>query len=231
MKITFLWTKWAIDIQTPAHRYHSSLLIEHKNTRILIDHGELHQKKIKQIKPDAVLITHAHIDHYIRLTDDEKTNIPVYLTQKSYDYGKFTPSNPVIIQPWKSFVIKDVKVLPYSVIHSIKCPALGFKIFFEKKTLIYNPDLIDIVEKEKILKDVDYYIGDGACVTANLVRRIGDTLIGHTKVPTQINWCKKFNVPHVIITHFGKETIRKEQELKKEYPDVVFAYDGMTLKI
>ncbi|MBE0479204.1 hypothetical protein IBX65_08860, partial [Candidatus Aerophobetes bacterium] len=98
-------------------------------------------------------------------------------------------------------------------------------------TIVYNPDLVDIIDKDNILQAVDVYIGDGSSITANLVRRKDDTIFGHTRITTQINWCKKHKINKVIFTHLGKETIEKETEFAKEYPDIVLALDGMELAL
>lgn len=231
MKLTFLWTKGEIEEKWPKHRYHASLLIEHRNQRLLIDYGELHKKTLKEINPNAVLITHAHPDHYIWTIKDEKTDIPIYATQETFTYGRYKPGNWKMISPGRGFTIWKISILPYQVIHAIRCPAIGFKITIGSKTFIYNPDLIDIIGKEKILKGIDRYIGDGSCVTANLVRKRWEQLFGHTRIPTQIHRCEKKGIRHMIFTHLGKESIRKESLLKEDHPEVIIAYDGMSMEI
>ena len=122
--------------------------------------------------------------------------------------------------------------MPYPVVHSIRCPAVGFKIKVpEGKVLIYNPDLVDIVNKDEILQGVDYYIGDGSAIKSNLVRRKDDKLFGHTRVTTQINWCKDRGIKNIIFTHLGKETLEKEEEFTQEHREALVAWDGMELEI
>jgi len=231
MKLKFLGTKGEIEEYSQKHKYHSSLLIEYKNFKLLIDYGELHRYSLEKIKPDALLITHAHPDHYIWTIKDVKTKIPVYSTKETLNYGKFKPENYKTIKPGKKFKIDKFKILPYKVLHSIKCPTIGFKISVDKKTLIYNPDLVDIINKNKILKKVDYYIGDGSSIKANLVRKKNNKIFGHARIITQMNWCKKYNVKNIIFTHLGKETIKKEKQFKKQHPEIIFAYDGMKIYV
>jgi ribonuclease BN (tRNA processing enzyme) len=229
--LVFLGTKGEIEESTPEHKYHSSLLITSNGAKLLIDCGELRKYSLDEIRPDAILITHAHPDHYVWLNEDIKTDIPVYLTQETLDYGKFSPSNARQIEPGKEFETGPFKCFAYRVIHSIRCPAVGYKISITGRTLIYNSDLVDIVDKEKVLEGVDYYIGDGSAIRANLVRRRGDHLFGHTRILTQIHWCQKHNINHIIFTHLGKETIEREEEFRAEHPEAVLAYDGMELMI
>jgi hypothetical protein len=129
------------------------------------------------------------------------------------------------------FKVGKVACMAYRVIHSIRCPAVGWKLVFEGKTLIYNSDLVDIEQKDSVLEDVDYYVGDGSAVRANLVRRRGDVLFGHTRIITQVHWCQKFGINHIIFTHLGKETLREEANFKADHPGVIFAFDGLELEI
>ncbi len=228
--IKFLGTKGEIEESSRRHRYNSSLLVASGGFRLLIDHGLVHKQALDEIKPHAVLITHAHPDHYIWLKEDIRTDIPVYLTKESLEYGKFRPGNYTIIEPGRPFRTGPFGVLPYRVIHSIRCPAVGFRIKTpEGKTLVYNPDLVDIVNKEEILKGVDYYIGDGSAVRANLVRKRGPWIFGHTRIVTQINWCRAMGIRNTIFTHIGRETMKKEAEFRREHPEAALAYDGMEI--
>lgn len=230
-KLVFLGTKGKIEESSRNHQYHSSLLLASRKFKLLIDYGLVHQYTLEEIKPDTVLITHAHPDHYIWLEKEVKTEIPVYLTRETFDYGQFKPGNYKIIQPNKKIKTGPFEILPYRVLHSIRCPAVGLKIKTpEDKTFAYNPDVVDIVGKDRILEGIDWYIGDGSSIKMSLVRRKGDKIFGHTRITTQINWCKKYSIKTIIFTHVGKETMEKEEEFKKEYPEVLLAYDGMELK-
>lgn len=230
-KLIFLGTKGEIEESSKKHKYQSSLLLIKNKFRLLIDYGVLHKYDLKKLKPDVILITHAHPDHYLWTKKELKTDIQIYTTKETLNYGKFKPQNYNIIKPGNQFKIGPFRILPYKVLHSIKCPAVGFKIFFNKKTLIYNPDLVDIVNKDKILKRTNYYIGDGSSINANLVRRKDTKLFGHARIITQMNWCKKAKIKNIIFIHLGKESIQKEKQFKKQNPDIIFAYDGMKMEI
>ena len=230
-KLVFLGTKGEIEEFTEKHKYHSSLLIISNEVRLLIDYGMLRKYSLDEIKPDTIIITHAHPDHYAWLNEDIITDIPVYLTEETLDYGKFLPKNAKIVKPGEEFEVKSFKCVPYRVIHSLRCPTVGYKIELPQQTLIYNPDLVDIVDKENVLEGADYYIGDGSSIRANLVRRKGDKIFGHTRIITQINWCQRHSISNIIFTHLGKETIEQEKEFREEHPEAVLAYDGMELMI
>lgn len=231
IKLIFLGTKGEIEEYSKKHKYQSSLLLIKNKFRLLIDFGVLHKYPLEKIKPNAIIITHAHPDHYLWTKKNLETKIPIYLTKETFNYGKFKPKNYKIIKPNKKFKLGPFSILPYKVLHSIRCPAIGFKISVEKKTLIYNPDLVDIINKNKILKNIDYYIGDGSSIQANLVRKKENKIFGHARITTQINWCKKAEIKNIIFTHLGKESIKKEKEFLKKNPEIIFAYDGYQFQI
>ncbi len=231
IKLTFLGTRGEIEESSKKHKYHSSTLFEYKKFRLLIDYGTLQKNKLQKIKPNAILITHAHPDHYIWTKEDNKTKVKIYLTKETLDYGKFKPDNYKIVKLNKKFKLGPFTIFPYRVLHSIRCPAIGFKIFADRKKIIYTGDVVNIKNKDKILKSTNYYIGDGSCIRANLVRKKGNKIFGHARITTQIYWCKKAKIKNIIFTHLGKETIRDEKKFKKEHPNIILAYDGMEMKI
>lgn len=230
-RLVFPGTKANVEEESEQHRYNASLLIKGGNKKVLIDYGLRHPEALDRLSPDAVLITHAHPDHYIWTVKDLKSDIPVYATKETLEYAKYKPDNYKVVRPGTGFYLGSFSITAYRVIHSILCPAVGYKIVTpEGKKVAYNPDLMDIEEKESVLRDLDYYIGDGSSIQANLVRRKGDQLYGHARITTQINWFENSHT-RLIFTHLGKETMRREEELKSKYPDITLAYDGMEVKI
>ncbi len=226
-RLTFLGTKGEIEEFTERHMYHSSLLVESGTFKIVVDYGKLRKYGLDELCPDAVLITHAHPDHYAWLYEDLAAEMPVYLTQESLECGKFRPGRAITIEPGVEFRLGPLQVLPYRVLHSTRCPAVGYKIGTEGKSFVYNPDLVDILDKDSILPGTDLYIGDGSSIKANLVRRHAGTVIGHARIATQLNWCRRSGVSRVIFTHLGKETISLEARFVEDHPEVVLAYDGL----
>lgn len=242
MIIEFPGTRGEIEETSSIHRYHSSLIISYKNTSLLIDLGVKHNPRLSDRfeKIDFLLITHAHPDHYIWTVENrENIKIPVYLTGEAFNYGKYKPSNYTIIENNKVFRPGDFIVTAYRVIHSLRCPAVAFKITGDK-TIIYAPDIVDFYEdKGKILNNTDVLIADGSSLNINMVRRRDDKIFGHTRVKTIIGWCKKYGINQLIITHCGKQIVtmdeNKLREKIEEYSDnkvdVRIAYDGRKLKL
>jgi len=236
MRLKFLGTRGEVEESSKKHKYHSSLLVTYKGFKLLIDHG-LISKSLKTIKPDAILITHAHPDHFKWLKKDEEYKGKIYVTRDTKKASKFKKNFELIkINKW--FKVGPFKILGYRVIHSLIAPAIGFKIKSDK-TFVYNSDLIDIKRKSSVLRDIDFYVGDGSTVTANLVRRSKtqpSKIFGHTRIQTQINWCKKYEIKNAIFTHFGKEPIRLGdkkllKKLKTDNVDVKIAHDNMSIRL
>ncbi len=234
MKIKFLGTKGEIEEQTSKHKYHSSLLLISKNFKLLIDHG-LKSLALKKIKPDAILITHAHPDHFIWLKKDEEYEKKIYVTKETLEKSRFK-KNFELMKRNKWFSLGPFKILAYPVVHSINFPAVGFKIK-NKKAIIYNPDVV-MIKKKSVLKNADLYIGDGSSIKTNLVRKKGNQFFGHARVTTQISWCQKYKIKNIIFTHLGKEALRfgdkkLEKWLNEKNPEmnIKIARDGMELKI
>ena len=231
MRLTFLGTKGEIEESSPNHQIHSSMVITSGESRLLIDYGKLRRYKLDEIRPDALLITHAHPDHYAWTNENVETPITVWMTRETLEYGKYHPKKTRIFQPGRLHRTGPFRWTGYRVIHSIRCPAVGYRVTVEGKTFIYNPDLVAIIDKERILKGVDYYIGDGSAIRANLVRRHDDQLFGHTRIITQVNWCRDAGIKNILFTHLGKETIEKEAEFTADHPELLLASDGMEIQI
>lgn len=230
MKLTFLGTKGEIEESSAVHQFHSSMLITAEDFRLLIDYGKLRRYSLEEIRPDALLITHAHPDHYVWTTENVETKVPVWTTTETLEYGKYRPSKVKVFQPGHSHRLGPFTWMGYRVVHSLRCPAVGFKITAQGKTIVYNPDLVAIVDPKKVLRNVDYYIGDGSAIRANLVRRRDDQLFGHTRMTTQARWCYDAGITNIIFTHLGKETISKEAEFAREHSELLLVYDGMELE-
>ncbi len=242
MIIDFPGTKGEIEESSSAHQYHSSIIIKYKDTRMLIDFGTNYNPLLIDSINDFnfILITHAHPDHYIWTKQEENMiKIPVYLTNVTLDYGKYKPLKHRIIVSNKTYNFKDLEVTAYDVIHSLRCPTVGYKIRGDK-TIVYAPDILDF-EKDKgiVFKGISTLITDGSSLNINMARRREEKLFGHTRINTVIGWCKKYNIGHLIITHCGKQIVemdkeelsKKLQEYAEGKVDVTVAYDGYRIEI
>lgn len=236
MKLTFLGTRGYIDPRNERHAMHSSLAVSYGGRRVMIDCGEDWLGKLDELNPGAMLVTHAHPDHAFGLK--EGAPCPVYATQESWEaMERFPIAERRIVRTREPFELFGIAFEAFPVQHSIRAPAVGYRIGAGRRTVFYAPDLVYIHDRSAALAGCSLYIGDGATVSASMARRgEGDQLFGHTPVRTQLTWCRKEGVPKMIVTHCGsgivtgedKGVIDRIREFARERKvEVDVAYDGM----
>ncbi len=98
----------------------------------------------------------------------------------------------------------------FALEHSIRAPAVGYRISVGQRRFFYAPDVVAIRNRAAALANVDLYIGDGSCITRPLVRRSGSALFGHAAIRTQLGWCWKEGVPRALFTHCGAEILASD---------------------
>lgn len=241
MKITFLGTRGYLDIRSRRHYRHTATMVEYQGTRIMIDCGQDWLKKVWDINPDALFITHAHPDHAWGLKNGSPC--PVYATQESWQLMDAYPikaSLRNLLKPRKKVQLSGITIETFPVVHSLLAPGVGFRITAGGKTIFVVHDLISIDDRSAALTDAVLYIGDGATITRPMVRRKGKKLFGHTTIRAQLGWCQKEGVPRMIVTHCGTQIVgadgrtvnAKIQALAKDRAVLVHvAFDGLVINI
>lgn len=241
MKIIFLGTRGYIDIRTARHYRHTSTLLINQGKKIMIDCGIDWSKKVFQIKPDAIFITHAHPDHSWGLK--EGSPCPVYATPVSWDVMnkfKIKKENRIRIKFRQPIKLFGITIEPFEVIHSILAPAVGYRISQNRKAFFLVPDLVWIKERKEAFSGINFYIGDGATINRPMIRKKNNELFGHTTISAQMTWCKKEKVPLMIITHCGSEIVKNDgRKIRAKINKLAnergikakVAYDGMVLKL
>lgn len=239
MKLTFLGTRGEIEAPTRRHKMHTSLLVSFRAKRVMIDCGLDWLGKFERLRPDAIVLTHAHPDHAWGLRNGAPC--PVHAPKETWrTLPNYKINHRHVIEEGAPTKICGITFQAFSVEHSILAPAVGYRISAGRAHIFYGPDLLFIHNRAAALKDVQIYIGDGAAITRSFVRRRGDRLIGHANVRTQLGWCAKEAVPLVIITHCGSEIVMGNErklgsELQKMATDrgieAFIARDGMMLDL
>jgi len=240
MKATFLGTRGYIKARTERHYMHSSLMLSYRGKDIMIDCGEDWLEKMSQLAPHAIFVTHGHPDHAWGLKNGAPC--PVYATRETLENNmkNFKVQDRVVIAPRVPVKVHAITFEAFSVVHSTRAPAVGYRISAGKTTLFYAPDLVYINERAEALGGVATYIGDGATITRSMVRKPGAELIGHTPVRTQLTWCGKEGVPRMVITHCGAEIVEGDEEIlqqkvngfaRERGVEAIIAYDGMSLAL
>jgi ribonuclease BN (tRNA processing enzyme) len=239
MKLTFLGTRGEIEKRTRRHRMHTSLMVSYRGADVMIDCGLDWLGKFERLHASAIVLTHAHPDHAWGLRDGALC--PVHAPQKVWEtLERCRVEDPRLIEERTPTKICGITFEAFPVEHSIIAPAVGYRVSAGRARVFYAPDLVFIHERTAALKNVQIYIGDGATVTQSFIRRRGKTLIGHSRVRTQLIWCEKEGVPLAIITHCGSEIVTgDERKLSAKLQTMVaergievrIAYDGMKLTL
>jgi glyoxylase-like metal-dependent hydrolase (beta-lactamase superfamily II) len=202
VKIRFFGTRGYVEESSPTHRFHSAFSIEAEGFTLLCDFGENQVGRLSEIRPDAIVLSHAHPDHAWGLKDP--TSIPVYASAATHAIIRdFPVGKPVSMAPGRRRRAGPFRLTLLPVAHSVRCPCTAVRIEGEGKTL-----LVAFPDPAAALSGVDLYVGDGSTLAESLVRRHKTgALIGHTTVRAQLGWLGRSAVPRAIFAHFGKGPI------------------------
>lgn len=236
MTLTFLGTRGYIEARTAAHFNHTSTLVTFRGRSIRIDCGEDWRGMCDATQQDGYLITHAHEDHAHGLR--EGTGSPVHASRDAWQTMADWPiADRRVIEHREPMQIAGMTVEAFPLQHSIRYPAVGYRISAGEVAVFYAPDVVYIEDREAALSGCAAYIGDGATIDQSFVRKDEDSgaLFGHTPVRTQLTWCQKLGVPRMIVTHCGSEIVtggRAAVDRIREYAadrgvEVEVATDGM----
>ncbi len=208
MKLKFLGTRGYIDRRTRHHWMHASLLVSHGTAKVMVDCGEDWLTRIGRLRPSAIVITHAHPDHAwgLRLGSP----CPVYATADAWDGMKRFPIADRyrrIVSHRSAMEVGGITFVAYPVEHSVRAPAVGYRIGVGRGHVFYAPDLVSIPVRGQAMRGVLLYIGDGASILRPIVRRRDHGFIGHASIRTQLGWCQKARIPRAIFTHCGSAIV------------------------
>lgn len=218
-RIRFLGTRANIDRRTWRHRRHSALLIATDEGRLMVDCGADWKDLLGMVAPDAILITHAHPDHAWGLADGAPC--PVYATPAAWEgLAGFPVAERRMVEPGHPLTILGVQVEAFEVVHSIRAPAVGYRLARGTFGLFYVPDVVAIPRRGAALRGLSLYVGDGSSIVRPLVRRQGELLFGHTTIRAQLGWCAEEGVGRALFTHCGGAVLDRERDAARAVRDL-----------
>lgn len=237
MRLTFLGTRANTEMATRRHRRHSALLVRRGRARVMIDCGADWAGRVEGLRPQAIVITHAHPDHAWGLR--EGAPCPVYATEESWrGMAGYPIAECRLIAPRMAVDIASVVFEAFELDHSLRAPAVGYRVSAGGRSLFYAPDVVAIHDRAAALAGVALYIGDGSAMTRPIVRRHGNAVLGHTTVRAQIGWCSEAGVRRAVFTHCGKEIMAADERrlgaalramARERGVAARFAYDGLEM--
>jgi len=207
VELTFLGTRGEIGVRSRRHQRHSALLIEHGNARVMIDCGADWLGRLDGVAPTAIVLTHAHLDHAGGLVRGAPCT--VYATGETLRLlRRFPILDRRRVPLKKSVAIGGLRFKAYPVQHSIRAPAVGYRVSTKAGSFFYLPDVARLPNAAQALSGIDVFIGDGATIRRSMVRVKQGTTIGHAPITGQLDWCVKAHVGHAVFTHCGSPIVR-----------------------
>ena len=97
--------------------------------------------------------------------------------------------------------------------HSLRAPAVGYRVTAGRTSIFYVPDLVYIYEQYEALSNIRVYVGDGASLSRPIIRKRDGSLIGHASVRAQLGWCRRQGVEKVLITHCGSQIVSTDSRI------------------
>lgn len=207
MRLRFLGTRGEIEARTRRHRRHSSLLVGYRRRDVLVDCGLDWRYALARLRPAAIVVTHAHPDHAAGLRDGAPS--PVYAPAETWSaIDRYPIAERVIVEPRRPLIVSGIEFEAFPVEHSLRAPAVGYRVRAGRAVVFYAPDLVAIVEEHEALTGLDLYVGDAAAVRRSIVRHRKGRAIGHASIRAQLEWCASAGVSRAIFTHCGSEIVK-----------------------
>lgn len=247
--IKFLGTAGARFVMIRQLRSSGGVWISFKSTNVIIDPGPGAIVRCNKSRPpldptnlDAIILTHKHLDH----SGDVNVMIEAMTEGGFRKRGCiFTPEDSlekegVIFSYLKGFLERIVVIkegdysvgdvnfkIPVKNIHPVE--TYGIKFFLDK-------DIVSFISDTKYFDDLINIYKDSTILVINVVFHQPRSNYDHLSLNEALDLVRKIKPKEAILTHFGMSMLRAkphilEEKIKKDLPQVKFAYDGFMLQL
>jgi phosphoribosyl 1,2-cyclic phosphodiesterase len=236
--VRFLGTRGEIERRSERHGFHSALLVAYRGHEAMVDCGLDWIERIDRLRPKAIVLTHGHSDHAGGLR--RGAPCPVYATDATWQaLRRFPIRDREVAGIREPLRIGGIRFDAFALEHSLRAPAVGYRIAAGRASLFYAPDVVSIHDEHEALEGIGLYVGDGAGVTRAIIRHRGGRPTGHSSIRTQLDWCEAARVPSAIFTHCGSEIVRDHERAaarvaalgREREVSAQIACDGMELTL
>ena len=125
IRLRFLGTRGEIEPRSRRHHWHTALLVECRQVRIMLDCGVDWLHRIARLCPSAIVLTHAHLDHAGGLAAGAPC--PVYATSETWSrIDRYPLIERHIIETDRSFRLGSVAWQAVALEHSLRAPRWVF---------------------------------------------------------------------------------------------------------
>jgi phosphoribosyl 1,2-cyclic phosphodiesterase len=209
MRLCFLGTRGEIEARSARHARHSTLLVSYRGHSVLVDLGVDWRGRLGDLPAAAIMLTHAHPDHVGGLRDG--AGATVHATAETWSaIAGYPIERRETVDPRCPFRIGGLELEAFPVEHSLRAPAVAYRISAGRATILYAPDLVSIRDREQAMQALSLYVGDGASIARAIVRVRDGTRIGHASIREQLDWCAAEGVRRAVFSHCGSEILRDE---------------------
>jgi phosphoribosyl 1,2-cyclic phosphodiesterase len=207
VRLLFLGTRGEIEARTVAHGRHSALLVSDGRGGVMVDCGADWLGELDRLRPEAVVLTHAHPDHAAGLRNGAPR--PVHATAETWRaLTRYPVDRAAVVVPGRSFDVAGISFEAFAVEHSLRAPAVGYRVGRGPAAFVYLPDVARLARPRAALAEICLYVGDGASPTRPILRGREGVLIGHASIRQQLEWCAEAGVPEAVFTHCGSQIVR-----------------------
>lgn len=237
MKLTFLGSRGSHAELSADHQRHSALLIESGAQRLMLDCGSDWDSDVLAFQLDAIILTHAHDDHAGGIGPD--IECPIYATSVTWEIlGRTDIRHKRIFAAGRRLTFAELQLLPHTISHSFRAPAVSLRIDSPAGSVLYAPDIASLPNLE-LMTGCSLYIGDGSSWNDSLLRQEQSGLCGHAAIPQQLAWCRDAGVTEAIFTHCGSEIVTDPERFQDDLSTCAaaagisasFAHDGLVKQL